>query len=309
MLSDVGDAVTGGLAVVGRSGAVLAASTGLLATVGLPAQAQPTRSVSEASAPVASTGAAARFFSAPVSGARLSAPMAATVQFETSAFVAEPVVPRPVVAPATPVRSRPADRAAASTKAVARKSVATKAAPTTAAPRRAGTSTHSGTHQAVPAKAAPARPKAPRAKHRRAATAPAKSSRKTTRPPASDSSSSRSVRGSEVLAIAARYVGVPYVYGGTSPHGFDCSGYTGYVYRQLGISLPRTANQQMQATRRVSRSQARAGDLVFFVSGGRAYHVGIYAGGGKMYAAPHTGERVQKEKIWDASAVYGRVSR
>jgi cell wall-associated NlpC family hydrolase len=117
------------------------------------------------------------------------------------------------------------------------------------------------------------------------------------------------VSGSAVLAIAARYVGTPYVYGGTTPHGFDCSGYTDYVYRQLGISLPRTANQQLKATRHVPRSQARAGDLVFFVSGGRAYHVGIYAGGGQMYDAPHTGKTVQKRAIWDAAVVFGRVTR
>lgn len=112
-----------------------------------------------------------------------------------------------------------------------------------------------------------------------------------------------------MIAIAARYIGTPYRYGGTSPRGFDCSGFTGYVYRQLGISLPRTANQQMQATRRISRSQARAGDLVFFVSGQRAYHVGVYAGGGKLYDSPRTGKTIQKRAIWDASVVYGRVTR
>src|SRR4051794_12953441 len=101
--------------------------------------------------------------------------------------------------------------------------------------------------------------------------------------------SAGAVRGSSVLAVAARYVGTPYVYGGTTPRGFDCSGFTGYVYRQLGMHLPRTANQQMHATHRVSRSHARPGDLVFFVSGGHAYHVGIYAGGGKMYDSPRTG--------------------
>jgi cell wall-associated NlpC family hydrolase len=97
------------------------------------------------------------------------------------------------------------------------------------------------------------------------------------------------------------------VYGGTTPKGFDCSGYTRYVYKQLGVSLPRTADQQLNATRRISRSAARPGDLVFFVSGGRAYHNGIYAGNGMMYDAPRSGKSVQKREIWDATIVFGRV--
>jgi cell wall-associated NlpC family hydrolase len=117
-----------------------------------------------------------------------------------------------------------------------------------------------------------------------------------------------SARGSSVLSIAARYVGTPYLYGGTTPKGFDCSGYTGYVYQQLGISLPRTATQQLNATRRISRSEARPGDLVFFVSGGGAYHVGIYAGNGKLYDSPRSGKTVQKREIWDATIVFGRVT-
>jgi cell wall-associated NlpC family hydrolase len=117
-----------------------------------------------------------------------------------------------------------------------------------------------------------------------------------------------SARGSSVLSVAARYIGTPYLYGGTTPKGFDCSGYTRYVFKQLGISLPRTANQQMNATRRISRSEARPGDLVFFVSGGSAYHTGIYAGNGMMYDAPSSGKTVQKREIWDATIVFGRVT-
>jgi cell wall-associated NlpC family hydrolase len=120
---------------------------------------------------------------------------------------------------------------------------------------------------------------------------------------------SGAVSGSAVLSVAARYVGTPYRYGGTTPRGFDCSGYVGYVFRQLGVSLPRTANQQMHATRKVSRSQARAGDLVFFVSGGRAYHVGIYAGHNKMYDSPRTGKTISKRAIWTSAVVFGRVTR
>jgi len=125
--------------------------------------------------------------------------------------------------------------------------------------------------------------------------------------PSSTGTGGQVARGSSVLSIAARYVGTPYVYGGTTPRGFDCSGYTRYVYAQLGISLPRTANAQMLATRRVSRSEARPGDLVFFVSGGRAYHVGIVAGDGMMYDSGRTGKSFSKRAIWSSSVVFGRV--
>jgi len=111
-----------------------------------------------------------------------------------------------------------------------------------------------------------------------------------------------------VLAIADQYVGVPYVWGGTTPAGFDCSGYTGFVYRQLGVALPRTANAQMLATPRVSPAEARPGDLVFFLSSsGRAYHNGIYAGDGYMYDSPRAGKSVSKRKIWSTAVVYHRA--
>lgn len=117
-----------------------------------------------------------------------------------------------------------------------------------------------------------------------------------------------SARGSAVLAVAARYLGVRYTYGGTSPStGFDCSGYTRYVFAQLGYSLPRTATQQMYATKRVSRSEAQVGDLVFFLGGSGASHVGIYAGNGVIYDAGSSGRVVQKRAIWTSNVVFGRV--
>jgi cell wall-associated NlpC family hydrolase len=116
-----------------------------------------------------------------------------------------------------------------------------------------------------------------------------------------------SARGSTIIAIAARYVGTPYRYGGTTPAGFDCSGFVRYVFAQVGVSLPRTANEQMNASRRISRSEARPGDLVFFVSGGRAYHNGIYAGGTMMYDSPRSGKSLQKREIWSSSVVFARV--
>jgi cell wall-associated NlpC family hydrolase len=118
-----------------------------------------------------------------------------------------------------------------------------------------------------------------------------------------------SARGSSVLAVAARYVGVNYLYGGTNPGtGFDCSGATQYIFRQLGIAIPRTANDQMLSSTRIPRSTAQVGDLVFFLSGGRAYHVGIYAGGNMMYDAPRTGKKFSKRAIWSSSVIFGRVT-
>ena len=108
--------------------------------------------------------------------------------------------------------------------------------------------------------------------------------------------------GAAVMAIAARYQGTPYVYGGTTPAGFDCSGYTSYVFRQLGIDLPRTSSAQRAATTRISRSEAMPGDLVFMPG-----HVGIYAGNGMMWDAPRTGKDVQKRPVYSSSATYGRV--
>lgn len=107
---------------------------------------------------------------------------------------------------------------------------------------------------------------------------------------------------SAVIAIAERYLGVPYVLGGSSPSGFDCSGLTSYVYRQLGISLPRTAAAQQASVPSVSTPQV--GDLVFF--GYPAYHVGIYAGNGMMIAAPHPGTVVKLQPIYQTPAGYGR---
>ncbi len=112
---------------------------------------------------------------------------------------------------------------------------------------------------------------------------------------------------SGVISTASSLVGTPYVYGGTTPGGFDCSGFTQYVLAQHGISVPRTAHSQMGATARISAGEATPGDLVFFVSGGRAYHVGIYAGDGRIYDAGRSGGTVKHRSIWTSSVVYGNV--
>jgi cell wall-associated NlpC family hydrolase len=105
-----------------------------------------------------------------------------------------------------------------------------------------------------------------------------------------------------VLSIAASLAGIYYVYGGTTTSGFDCSGFTQYVFAKAGISIPRTAEEQRQAVRSVS--DPRPGDLVFF--GSPAYHVGIYAGNGMMWDSPHSGSAVALRSIWSSTASYGR---
>jgi peptidoglycan DL-endopeptidase CwlO len=122
------------------------------------------------------------------------------------------------------------------------------------------------------------------------------------------SASSGGVTGSDVVAEAERFEGTPYVWGGTSPSGFDCSGLVQYAYGQLGVSLPRTSEEQADVGTAVdSLSAAQPGDLVFFAgSDGTASspgHVGIYVGNGQMIDAPHTGTSVQVQSVPAAQVV------
>jgi cell wall-associated NlpC family hydrolase len=105
---------------------------------------------------------------------------------------------------------------------------------------------------------------------------------------------------SGVVGIAQRYLGVPYVYGGASPSGFDCSGLTMYCYAQVGVGLSHGATDQQHASTPVPLSALQPGDLVFFGSASYSYHVGIYVGGGSMIHAPHTGAVVSYGSIGGA---------
>ncbi|NWF30516.1 C40 family peptidase [Streptomyces sp. PKU-EA00015] len=109
------------------------------------------------------------------------------------------------------------------------------------------------------------------------------------------------------LEVAASKKGSPYRFGAVGPHRFDCSGLTQYSYKKAGKKLPRTAQQQYNRTRHVSASQRKRGDLVFFHSGGYVYHVGIYAGRGRIWHSPKTGDVVRLAKIWTRGVSYGRV--
>ncbi|MGC5005841.1 C40 family peptidase [Streptomyces sp. NBC_00353] len=111
----------------------------------------------------------------------------------------------------------------------------------------------------------------------------------------------------KALNIAASKKGSPYRYGATGPHRFDCSGLTMYVFKKVGKKLPRTAQQQYNKTRHISASQRRRGDLVFFHWGRSVYHVGIYAGKGRIWHSPKSGAVVRLERIWTRGVWYGRV--
>ncbi|MFZ7943804.1 NlpC/P60 family protein [Neobacillus sp. 19] len=102
-----------------------------------------------------------------------------------------------------------------------------------------------------------------------------------------------STLGDKVTNIALEYIGVPYVWGGTSPSGFDCSGYTSYTYKQAGVTLPRTAADQYTKGQAVSKSNLQEGDLVFFSTyKAGASHVGIYLENNKFVHASSNGVKV-----------------
>jgi cell wall-associated NlpC family hydrolase len=99
--------------------------------------------------------------------------------------------------------------------------------------------------------------------------------------------------GESLVRVAAGFIGTPYKYGGDDPRGFDCSGLVFYSFDQLGIEVPRTAEDQRRAARKVDPESLSLGDLVFFrTSARRVDHVGIYAGAGRFIHAPSSGHVV-----------------
>lgn len=115
--------------------------------------------------------------------------------------------------------------------------------------------------------------------------------------------------GADVVADARKYLGVPYVWGGTDPSkGLDCSGLTGRVYRDLGIDLPRVSRDQAHVGTAVNGlAQAQPGDLLFF--GSPIHHVAIYEGNGMMIEAPHTGQSVKEIKVADFGEPVSAIRR
>jgi cell wall-associated NlpC family hydrolase len=114
--------------------------------------------------------------------------------------------------------------------------------------------------------------------------------------------------GPQAVAIAKRYLGIPYVWGGATPTGgFDCSGLTMYVFSRLGRSLPHNAAQQAGVTKAIAASAKKPGDLIFTFHGSTIGHVGIYAGGSQMWAAVQAGDVVRLQSFAGRAYRVGRV--
>ncbi len=135
----------------------------------------------------------------------------------------------------------------------------------------------------------------------RTTTSNSSSGNSTARPVANSANVSAAISGSAVIAEASKYVGVPYVRGGSSPAGFDCSGFVSYVYGQLGVSLPRSSSAYYNVGTRVSSPQP--GDII--VTPG---HVGLYAGPNLQIDAPTTGKTIQFRGIWQSNPTFVRVT-
>ncbi len=114
----------------------------------------------------------------------------------------------------------------------------------------------------------------------------------------SSRSTSVSSKGQAVVELAKKYLGIPYVYGGSSPSGFDCSGFVYFLYKNMGVTLNRVAADQMTNGTWVPKNALQPGDIVGFANkSGYINHVGIYAGNGMMIHSPQTGDVVRYESI------------
>jgi cell wall-associated NlpC family hydrolase len=114
--------------------------------------------------------------------------------------------------------------------------------------------------------------------------------------------------GSAYVQEASRHHGQPYHYGSVGPTRFDCSGFTLYVFSRFGKRLPHSSSAQYGAVRHIAKSSKQVGDLIFFrSSSGSIGHVGIYAGSGKMWDAPRSGDVVRLRALYSTNYVVGRI--
>jgi cell wall-associated NlpC family hydrolase len=288
-------------ATIGRGGVVVAVSSGLVTGMGLPAAAATNVDTAQtASVPVlgGTTASSAVAGVDLLASAPVTAPTKARVSFEHSAFTATAKGSASAATPASATRevatisrslARAAYRAASPAPALDKPANKPVARPVTSA-RRTSTGNGTGTDDGAGTR-----------------TRVTAGDGTGTTKPAPPETSRVDDQAPDVVSIALRYLGIAYRYGGTTPRGFDCSGFTQYVFRQIGVALPRTADQQLRAATRISRSAARAGDLVFFLSGGYAYHVGIYLGNGKMVDSPRRGTTVTVRSVYSSNVAFARA--
>lgn len=257
-----------------KASAVAVASGGIVASFAVPASANPlaagSKTASAAVAPqpaVAAPVAQAPAVKAPAVKAPASAALMALAAPQTAPAAARPLIAAAVAAPAKKGDVNPVDTLGVlgfTAKKAARSA-------TISVERIAPVVTETATTTATAGTAS------------RGATRTATTTTTTAQAPAPEINIPAPTAG--IAAIAASLLGIPYVYGGTSTSGFDCSGYTQYVYRMAGKSIPRTAEAQRAASIKVSNPVP--GDLVFF--GYPAFHAAIYAGPGKIYHASRPG--------------------
>ncbi|WP_298992406.1 C40 family peptidase [uncultured Pseudokineococcus sp.] len=279
-------AVAARAGVVARRGVVIGASTGLVLTLGTSASVAEPREDAPRPAPALTAPAERLETAAPVATEALTVAADVPVTFARGAALGV-IAPPPPPPPPAPVVVADADEPADETSSdEGSSSEESSDRGTESTSRSAERSAPAPADQAAEPEAAPAPEPEP---------APA--------PEPEPAPAAASSAGGSVLDIAAQYVGTPYSYGGTTPAGFDCSGFTQYVFAQAGISLPRTAAAQGAAGQRVSRSEAQPGDLAVVSDGS---HVGIYAGGNQWYDSPRPGKSVSLRDMWTSDVYFVR---
>lgn len=283
--AELGQIVSQAGTPLAKGSAVLAASGGLIAAIAIPAQAA-TSAPEVDSAPVQTASAPAAPVAAVTAPSTTSSTKAAASSFGKIDVepVAKPTGPTP-----WQLRMR-AEREQARADAAAEREQQQEEAQEQAQEQQEEAAER--TQESAPS----------RSQERQApAAAPAPAAEEPTSAPAAKAPSSSNASG--VIGIAKQYIGVPYVYGGSTPSGFDCSGFTQYVFAKAGKSIPRVTTAQQAAATPVSDPQP--GDLVFF--GSPSYHVGIYLGDGMMIDAPSTGKSISIRPVFSGVSGYGRV--
>ncbi|CAM3983438.1 C40 family peptidase [Janibacter anophelis] len=284
-VAELGQVVSQAGTPLAKGSAVVAASGGLIAAIAIPAQAA--NSAPEVDAVPASSAATVATAAVTAPSATSSSTKAVTgfgkIEVEP---VAKPTGPTPAQLRARAERERQAEEAAERQREQEQ----------AAAEREQEQQEQEQAEEAQAQEQEPERTESSAPSRSQERQAPAETTTESAPAPSSSSASG-------VIAIAKQYIGTPYVYGGSTPSGFDCSGFTQYVFAKAGISLPRTTTQQQAATTPVSNPQP--GDLVFF--GSPSYHMGIYLGDGMMIDAPRTGKSVSIRPVFDGVSGYGRV--